>query len=109
MGIVDENGKTILLEEDATERLYKADPSLGRSWVFFKMKTLEEKSLKALELVFSCIKNVDFSDKKSIEDILSEYKNGLVSSIIPGGTAYAVSRANCFLVVKQLSMRFGQV
>lgn len=96
LGIVDENGKTILLEEDATERLYKADPSLGRSWIFFKMKTLEEKSLKALELVFSCIKNVDFSDKKRIEDLLIEYKNGLVSSIIPGGTAYAVSRANCF-------------
>lgn len=96
LAIIDEEGKSLLNEEEIENRLYDTDPSLGRSWVLFKMKTIDSKVQEALRLIFTCIRDADFSDEKRIKDLVIEYKNGLISSIIPGGTAYAVSRANAF-------------
>jgi Zn-dependent M16 (insulinase) family peptidase len=71
------------------------NPLLGRSWIFYRVKFLEEKTKEAVEMLFNCIISSDFSDTQRIADLLIEYKNDLDASIIPNGNDYMASRTSC--------------
>jgi len=62
---------------------------LGRDWIFFRLKALDEKTGPALDLVLKLITEADFSDLKRLRDLSLEMKNDLDSSLAPSGHIYA--------------------
>ncbi|ULQ60314.1 hypothetical protein K7I13_03120 [Brucepastera parasyntrophica] len=68
----------------------------GRDLLIIRIKMLEELIPEAVPLLFRFLENIDFSDKKRLEDLLLEYKNDLGSSIAPAGNQYAISRSAAF-------------
>lgn len=83
--------------QEAQKKLFDYDSVAGRHWLFFKVKTLEEKLPEALELFFQCIHAPCFTDEKRIQDLFTEYKNDFMASLIPMGNFYAASRSYCKL------------
>lgn len=94
-GILGKDGTILLTDEKRTEALYSYDPVCGRSWIFFRVKMLNEKTDNALDMFLSCITGADFTDTERLSDLLKEYRNDLDSSIIPAGNSYALSRTTC--------------
>ena len=62
---------------------------LGRDWIFFRLKALDEKTGPALDLALRLITEADFSDLKRLRDLSLEMKNDLDSSLAPSGHTYA--------------------
>ena len=62
---------------------------LGRDWIVFRLKALDEKIDPALDLILRIITEADFSDLKRLRDLSLEMKNDLDSSLAPSGHAYA--------------------
>lgn len=73
-------------------RLAETDPLTGRDWLFLRVKTLAEYAREGIGLLFDCFEAPDFSDTKRLRDLALEYRNDFMSSIIPAGHSYAVSR-----------------
>jgi Zn-dependent M16 (insulinase) family peptidase len=65
-----------------------------RRFIFLRLKTLEAGFPEALDLVKTILLDPGFDDTERLRDIFLEYRNGLKSSIIPNGNAYACSRAD---------------
>lgn len=57
-----------------------------------RVKTLAEYAREGIGLLFDCFETPDFSDTKRLRDLALEYRNDFMSSIIPAGHSYAVSR-----------------
>jgi len=68
------------------------DPLTGRDWLFLRLKTLAEYAHKGIDLLFDCFEVPDFSDTKRLRDLVLEYRNDLMSSVVPAGHSYALSR-----------------
>lgn len=68
------------------------DSLLGRDWLFLRVKMLAEYATEGVDLLFDCFESPDFSDEKRIKDLALEYRNDFVSSIVPAGHMYALSR-----------------
>ncbi|HOJ98947.1 MAG TPA: insulinase family protein [Termitinemataceae bacterium] len=66
---------------------------VGRDWIVFRFKTLHERFEAALPLVLDLIRAADFSDHRRLKDLLVEYRNDLISSLIQSGHSYAISAA----------------
>lgn len=66
---------------------------VGRDWLIFNLKVVDEKLKEGLDLLSDNINFVDFKDLKRISDITVECRNDLKSSIIPGGHQFAILRA----------------
>ena len=62
---------------------------LGRDWIIFRLKALDEKAAAALDLALRLITEADFSDLKRLRDLSLEMKNDLDSSLAPTGHSYA--------------------
>ena len=62
---------------------------VGRDWVIFRLKALDEKIEPALDLAFRLITEADFSDLRRLRDLVLEMKNDLDSSLAPSGSNYA--------------------
>ncbi|MBO5237068.1 MAG: insulinase family protein [Spirochaetaceae bacterium] len=71
----------------------------GRDWLMYRCKFLVENAPEVMNIFYDCILTTDFSDKKRITDLIVEFKNDLISSVVPMGMEYASSRANCRLSV----------
>lgn len=67
--------------------------TIGRDYLIMRVKMLEELAEPAVKFVFRCIETADFSDTGRLEDLLSEYRNDLESSLAPAGHHYASSLA----------------
>jgi Zn-dependent M16 (insulinase) family peptidase len=67
---------------------------LGRDWIMFRFKCLDEKIDESLKLVSEIICKADFSDHRRIEDLVLEIKNDIDSSLAPSGSQYAAERAS---------------
>jgi Zn-dependent M16 (insulinase) family peptidase len=65
---------------------------LGRDWLIFRLKALDEKVEPALDLVLRIIAEADFSDLRRLRDLAAEMKNDLDAGLAPGGHQYAASR-----------------
>lgn len=73
-------------------KLAETDPLAGRDWLFLRVKTLAEYAREGIGLLFDCFEAPDFSDTKRLRDLALEYRNDFMSSIIPAGHSYALSR-----------------
>ncbi|MGP1601790.1 insulinase family protein [Treponema sp.] len=73
-------------------KLAETDPLTGRDWLFLRVKTLAEYAREGIGLLFDCFETPDFFDTKRLHDLALEYRNDFMSSIIPAGHSYAVSR-----------------
>jgi presequence protease len=69
---------------------------IGRDWIIYRLKCLDEKTAASLDLALRLISEADFSDLRRIHDLVMEMKNGARSSLAPNGHHYASSRANRF-------------
>ena len=69
---------------------------LGRDWIIYRLKALDEKIGPSLDLALQLILSADFSDLKRLEDLVLEMKNELDSSLAPSGHLYASSRSGRF-------------
>ncbi|MDR1374871.1 MAG: insulinase family protein [Treponema sp.] len=68
---------------------------LGRDWIIFRLKSLDEKLGPSLDLALRIITEADFSDLRRIRDLTMEIKNRIDSSLASGGQSYASSRSCC--------------
>ena len=66
---------------------------LGRDWIIFRLKCLDEKIEESLNIAKDLICRADFSDLRRIEDLVLEMKNEIDSSIAPAGNHYASERS----------------
>ncbi|MDR3123740.1 MAG: peptidase M16, partial [Treponema sp.] len=66
---------------------------VGRDWLRFRLKALDEKMPAALDLARRLIMEADFSDRRRVRDLVLEMKNDADASIAPGGHNYAASRS----------------
>ncbi|MDR2738331.1 MAG: insulinase family protein [Treponema sp.] len=68
---------------------------IGRDWINFRLKTLDEKIPESLNLALRLITEADFSDRRRIRDMVLEMKNDMDSSLAPSGHSYAAGRSGC--------------
>jgi Zn-dependent M16 (insulinase) family peptidase len=66
---------------------------IGRDWLNFRLKALDEKIPAALDLTLRIITESDFSDQRRIRDLVLEMKNDVDSSLAPAGHNYAMARS----------------
>jgi Zn-dependent M16 (insulinase) family peptidase len=66
---------------------------IGRDWLIYRVKALDEKTAPGLEIAARIILEADFTDVRRIKDILAELKNDLESSLPAAGHSYASTRA----------------
>ncbi|MDR3249377.1 MAG: insulinase family protein, partial [Treponema sp.] len=73
---------------------------VGRDWIIYRIKSLDEKFADALSLALRLIREADFTDtppnRRRIRDLVLEMKNEAEASLAPGGHHYAGSRSNRF-------------
>jgi Zn-dependent M16 (insulinase) family peptidase len=68
---------------------------IGRDWINFRLKTLDEKTPESLDLALRLITEADFSDRRRVRDLVLEMKNDMDSSLAPSGHSYAAGRSGC--------------
>jgi Zn-dependent M16 (insulinase) family peptidase len=66
---------------------------LGRDWIIYRLKALDEKFPEALELALRLITEADFSDLRRLRDMALEMKNDGDASLAPSGHSYASGRS----------------
>jgi len=66
---------------------------VGRDWVVFRLKALEDQLPEALSLARRLIAEADLTDLDRLRDLVAEYRNDFDSSLAPGGHSYAAGRA----------------
>jgi Zn-dependent M16 (insulinase) family peptidase len=69
---------------------------LGRDWIVYNLKCLDEKTAPSLDIVQRLITKADFTDHKRIKNLILEMKNEVRSSLAPLGSNYASCRAERF-------------
>jgi Zn-dependent M16 (insulinase) family peptidase len=67
---------------------------VGRDWIVFRLKALDEKLEASLNLAFDLITKADYSDLSRLNDLVLEVRNDFVSSLGPSGHHYASSRSS---------------
>jgi Zn-dependent M16 (insulinase) family peptidase len=67
---------------------------LGRDWIIFRLKALDEKIAASLELAHKLITQADFFDLRRIRDLALEMKNDIDSNLAPSGHTYAAGRSS---------------
>jgi Zn-dependent M16 (insulinase) family peptidase len=86
---------------------------LGRDWIIYRIKALDEKFASALDLARRLITEADFSDLRRLHDLALEMKNDSDSSLAPTGHSYASGRSGKFFsrsrAVDELWNGIGQI
>jgi Zn-dependent M16 (insulinase) family peptidase len=67
---------------------------IGRDWIIYRLKCLDEKTAVSLDLALRLISEADFSDLRRIHDLVMEMKNEARSNLAPYGHHYASCRAS---------------
>ena len=67
----------------------------GRDWIIFRIKMLSEKTEEALQLLADCLTGTEYTDRKRLQNLASEYRNDMDESVIPDGHDFALSRSAC--------------
>jgi len=78
----------------SVERIKKAN-YVGRDWLIFNFKVLEENTAKAFELLSDCITQTNFKDKDRIKERLVSMYNSVSSNVVYSAQYYATNRAAC--------------
>ncbi|MDR0403660.1 MAG: insulinase family protein [Treponema sp.] len=66
---------------------------LGRDWIIYRLKALDEKFKISLDIALRLITEADFSDLRRLKDLVAEMKNDCDSSLAPAGHSYAGGRS----------------
>jgi Zn-dependent M16 (insulinase) family peptidase len=66
---------------------------VGRDWLQFRLKALDEKMPAALDLARRLIMEADFSDRRRVRDLVLEMRNEGDASLAPAGHGYAANRS----------------
>jgi Zn-dependent M16 (insulinase) family peptidase len=66
---------------------------LGRDWIVYRLKALDEKFKDSFDLALRLITEADFSDLRRLKDLVAEMKNDCDSSLAPAGHSYAAGRS----------------
>lgn len=66
---------------------------VGRDWLVFRLKALEDQIPAALALARRLIVEADLTDLDRLRDLIMEFRNDFDSSLAPGGHSYAAGRA----------------
>jgi Zn-dependent M16 (insulinase) family peptidase len=86
---------------------------LGRDWIVYRIKALDEKFPEALELALRLITEADFSDLRRLKDLALEMKNDGDASLAPSGHSYASGRSGRYYsrsrAVDELWNGLGQI
>jgi Zn-dependent M16 (insulinase) family peptidase len=67
---------------------------IGRDWIVFRLKALDEKTVPALDLALRLITEADLSDTRRLRDLVVEMKNDVDASLAPSGHSYASGRSS---------------
>ncbi|HCA19313.1 MAG TPA: hypothetical protein DEO40_01395 [Treponema sp.] len=70
---------------------------VGRDWVMFYFKVLEERAQDAFNLFSDCILQTDFSDTVRLRELVVAQYNSISSLVVPHANWYAAYRASCSL------------
>ena len=65
----------------------------GRDYLMFRLKMMADKTEVCLDLLADCLLTTDFSDSRRVRDLALEYRNDMLSSVVPNGHLYASGRA----------------
>lgn len=82
---------------DCSVQRKETEPYIGRDWVVFRFKVLEERAADAFRLLCDCLTGTDFSDTARLEELAASYFNSLKSSVVPSAHIFALYRALCTL------------
>lgn len=82
-------------ETESAKELCRKYNWIKRDWVIFRIAMLEEESENALKLLEDCLSGADFSDRKRVQDIITETRNDFESSVIPDGHVFVSNRVLC--------------
>jgi len=66
---------------------------VGRDWLLFRLKALDDKLDSGLDLVYRLLTESDFTDLRRLQDLVLEFRNDFNASLAPAGHSYAMSRA----------------
>jgi Zn-dependent M16 (insulinase) family peptidase len=91
-----ETGSPVLPENSPREDVSQAVAGpelLGRDWIVYRIKALDEKFRDSLDIALRLITEADFSDLRRLKDLAAEMKNDCDSSLAPAGHSYAMSRS----------------
>ena len=69
---------------------------IGLDWLGISCKFLEEKAAESLDLLAEIITTMNFSDKKRLDTLMTEFKQAKKQSLVPSGMNYALKRASAF-------------
>ncbi len=69
------------------------DRDRSQSYIYFRLKVLEEDLAQGVAMLLAMIRTADFNDTARIRDLLQEMRNDFKSSILPRGNSYAALRA----------------
>ena len=69
------------------------DRDHSQSYIYFRLKVLEEDLAAGTDMLLAMIRTADFDDTSRIRDLLQEMRNDFKSSILPRGNSYAALRA----------------
>lgn len=69
------------------------DREHSQSYLYFRLKVLEEDLSQGVDMLLRMIRIADFDDTSRIRDLLQEMRNDFKSSILPRGNSYAALRA----------------
>jgi Zn-dependent M16 (insulinase) family peptidase len=70
---------------------------VGREWIIYRLKALDEKFGASLDLALRLITEADFTDQRRVRDLVLEMKNDVDSSLAPSGHTYVSARSGRFV------------
>lgn len=70
---------------------------VGREWLVFTFKALEENMEQSFDLLYDFLTKTDFHDTKRLKDIIDSDCNGLFSSVVPHAHWFMSTRTTCKL------------
>lgn len=78
---------------ECSSHLIKEKDHVGRDWLIFHFKALEEHLKDAFGILSDCLTGTDFSDSRRLKDLVVADYNGLSSSLIPNAHWYMMMRS----------------
>lgn len=88
------SGVTWLKDSEYSEKK-ETEKYFDRSWIFFKIKMLNEKIEESIKILFSLINTGDFNDTQRLKTLLNESLHYVIDTVAPAGNHYASLRAKC--------------
>ncbi len=77
----------------AFQKKYESQNFIGREWVYFKMKILDEKFEEGIDLLSDILTGINFDDKARMKTLIRECVSERKSALVSGGMNFCTKRA----------------